>query len=50
MKKKYFFFRKKKCMYYEKLPKFEQHFELVSRIVKLNLLTRKSTDKNTTWK
>jgi hypothetical protein len=34
---------------YEKLPKFEQHFELVSRIVKLNLLTRKSTDKNTTW-
>jgi hypothetical protein len=32
---------------YEKLPKFEQHFELVSRIVKLNLLTRKSTDKNT---
>jgi hypothetical protein len=35
---------------YEKLPKFEQHFELVSRIVTLNLLTRKSTDKNTTWK
>jgi hypothetical protein len=33
---------------YEKLPKFEQHFELVSRIVKLNHLTRKSTDKNTT--
>jgi hypothetical protein len=31
---------------YEKLSKFEQHFELVSRIVKLNLLT----DKNTTWK
>jgi hypothetical protein len=31
---------------YEKLPKFEQHFELVSRIVKLNHLTRKSTDKN----
>jgi hypothetical protein len=28
----------------------KQHFELVSRIVKLNLLTRKSTDKNTTWK
>jgi hypothetical protein len=26
---------------YEKLPKFEQHFGLVSRIVKLNLLTRK---------
>jgi hypothetical protein len=24
----------------EKLPKFEQHFELVSRIVTLNLLTR----------
>jgi hypothetical protein len=31
---------------YEKLPKFEQHFEWVSRIFKLNLLTRKSTDKN----
>jgi hypothetical protein len=31
---------------YEKLTKFEQHFELVSRIVKLNLLTRKSTGKN----
>jgi hypothetical protein len=30
------------------LPKFEQHFELVSRIVKLNLLTRKSTDKKVT--
>jgi hypothetical protein len=32
--------------------KFEQHFELlvVSLIVTLNLLTRKSTDKNTTWK
>jgi hypothetical protein len=30
--------------------KFEQHFELVSRFVKLSLLTRKSTDKNTTWK
>jgi hypothetical protein len=28
----------------------KQHFELVSRIVKLNILTRKSTDKNTTWK
>jgi hypothetical protein len=27
-----------------------QHFELLSRIVTLNLLTRKSTDKNTTWK
>jgi hypothetical protein len=35
---------------YEKLPRFEQYFELVSRIVKLNLLKRKSTDKNTTWK
>jgi hypothetical protein len=39
-----------KILGYEKLPKFEQHFELVSRIVTLNLLTRKSTDKNTTWK
>jgi hypothetical protein len=39
MKKKEFFLEKKKCIYYEKLPKFEQHFELVSRIVKLNLLT-----------
>jgi hypothetical protein len=39
-----------KILCYEKLPKFEQHFELVSRIVTLNLLTRKSTDKNTTWK
>jgi hypothetical protein len=47
MKKKVIF-QKKIC--YEKLPKFEQHFELVSRIVTLNLLTRKSTDKNTTWK
>jgi hypothetical protein len=28
------------------MPKFEQHFELISRTVKLNLLTRKSTDKN----
>jgi hypothetical protein len=35
---------------YEKLSKFEQHFKLVSRIVTLNLLTRKSTDKNTPWK
>jgi hypothetical protein len=33
---------------YKKLPKFEQHFELVSHIVKLNLLTHKSIDKNTT--
>jgi hypothetical protein len=39
-----------KFLCYEKLPKFEQHFELVSRVVKLNLLTCKSTDKNTTWK
>jgi hypothetical protein len=39
-----------KNLFYEKLPKFEQHFELVSRIVTLNLLTRKLTDKNTTWK
>jgi hypothetical protein len=39
-----------KIICYEKLPKFEQHFELVSRIVKLNLLTRKSTDKNATCK
>jgi hypothetical protein len=29
---------RKKKLCYEKLPKFEQHFELVSRIVKLNLL------------
>jgi hypothetical protein len=48
MKKKSNFAEKILC--YEKLPKFEQHFELVSRIVTLNLLTRKSTDKNTTWK
>jgi hypothetical protein len=40
------FLEKNLC--YEKLPKFEQYFELVSRIVKLNHLTRKSTDKNTT--
>jgi hypothetical protein len=38
------FLEKNLC--YEKLPKFE----LVSHVVKLNLLTRKSTDKNTTWK
>jgi hypothetical protein len=43
MEKKQFF---RKC--YEKLPKFEQYFEMVPRIVKLNLLTRKSIDKNTT--
>jgi hypothetical protein len=48
MKKKSNFSEKILC--YEKLPKFEQHFELVSRIVTLNLLTRKSTNKNTTWK
>jgi hypothetical protein len=47
-KKKSNFLEKNVC--YEKLPKFEQHFELVSRIVTLNLLTCKSTDKNTTWK
>jgi hypothetical protein len=46
--KKSNFLEKNLC--YEKLPKFEQHFELVSRIVKLNLLTLKSTYKNTTWK
>jgi hypothetical protein len=39
-----------KILCYEKLPKFEQHFKLVSRIVRLNLLTRKSTDKNTVEK
>jgi hypothetical protein len=32
----------------KKLSKFEQYFELVSRIVKLKILTRKTTDKNTT--
>jgi hypothetical protein len=47
MKKKKYFFEKNLC--YEKLPKFEQHFDLLSHIVKLNLLTRKSTEKNTTW-
>jgi hypothetical protein len=30
---------------YKKLSKFEQYFELVSRIVKLKILTRKTTDK-----
>jgi hypothetical protein len=35
--------------FYEKLPKFEQHFGLVSRIDKLNLLTRNQPTK-TTWK
>jgi hypothetical protein len=29
---------------------FFMYFELVSRIVKLKILTRKTTDKNTTWK
>jgi hypothetical protein len=48
MKKKRNFLEKNLC--YEKLSKFEQHFDLVSHIVKLNLLTRKSTEKNTTWK
>jgi hypothetical protein len=47
--KKYVIFLEKNLCY-EKLTKFEQHFELVSRILKLNLLTRKSTDKNTSWK
>jgi hypothetical protein len=28
----------------------KQYFELVSRIVKLKILTGKTTDKNTTWK
>jgi hypothetical protein len=46
--KSYVFKKKKIC--YKKLSKFEQYFELVSRIVKLKMLTRKTTDKNTTWK
>jgi hypothetical protein len=45
---KSYFLEKKMC--YKKLSKFEQYFELVSRIVKLKILTRKTTDKNTTWK
>jgi hypothetical protein len=45
MKKKIKVIFQKKNLFYEKLPKFEQHFELVSRIVTLNLLTRKLTDK-----
>jgi hypothetical protein len=45
---KSYFLEKKNC--YKKLSKFEQYFELVSRIVKLKILTRKTTDKNTTWK
>jgi hypothetical protein len=40
----------KKIVCYKKLSKFEQYSELVSRIVKLKILTRKTTDKNTTWK
>jgi hypothetical protein len=40
----------KKFLCYKKLSKFEQYFELVSRIVKLKILTRKTIDKNTTWK
>jgi hypothetical protein len=32
------------------MSKFEQYFELVSRIVNLNILTRKTTDKNTKHK
>jgi lipopolysaccharide biosynthesis regulator YciM len=43
------YFLEKKIVCYKKLSKFEQYFELVSRIVKLKILTRK-TDKNTTWK
>jgi hypothetical protein len=39
MKKKSNFLEKILC--YAKLPTFEQYFDLVSRIVKLNLLTRK---------
>jgi hypothetical protein len=39
------YFLEKKLM-----SNFEQYFELVSRIVKLKILTRKATDKNTTWK
>jgi hypothetical protein len=38
---KSYFLEKKLC--YEKLLKFEQYFELVSRIVKLNLLTPTKT-------
>jgi hypothetical protein len=45
---KSYFLEEKNC--YKKLLKFEQYFELVSRIVKLKILTRKTTDKNTTWK
>jgi hypothetical protein len=41
---KSYFLEKKNC--YKKMSKFEQYFELVSRIVKLKILTRKTTDKN----
>jgi hypothetical protein len=46
------YFLEKKCTFlcYKKMSKFEQYFELVSRIVKLKMLTRKTPDKNTTWK
>jgi hypothetical protein len=44
------YFLEKKNVRYKKLSKFEQYFELVSRIVKLKILTRKTTDKNRTWK
>jgi hypothetical protein len=45
---KSYFLEKKFC--YKKLSKFEQYFELLSRIVELKILTRKTTDKNTRWK
>jgi hypothetical protein len=45
---KSYFLEKKNC--YKKLSKFEQYFELISRIVKLKILTRKTTNKKTTWK
>jgi hypothetical protein len=45
---KSYFFRKK--FYVKKMSKFEQYFDLVSRIVKLKILTGKTTNKNTTWK
>jgi hypothetical protein len=37
---------KKKIICFKKLSKFEQYFKLVSRVVKLKILTRKTTDKN----
>jgi hypothetical protein len=46
MKKKIKVIFLEKILCYEKLPKFEQHFELVSRIVKLNLLRQPT---KTTW-